>query len=87
MLEEAQMLNEGMTTIHVSDKKKQDNLVHLCKQVGIKTTVSGNKVHLKVSLEELWIFLLVCKENGLKVEEKGKDDAYAWYGTSKEDDR
>ena len=77
MLEEAQMLNEAEATIHVSDKKKQDNLVHLCKQVGIKTTVSGNKVHLKGIFRRVMDISLAMQRNGLKVEEKGKDDAYA----------
>ena len=77
MLDEAQMLNEAEATIHVSDKKKQDNLVHLCKQVGIKTTVSGNKVHLKGVFRRVMDISLAMQRNGLKVEEKGKDDAYA----------
>jgi len=77
MLDEAQMLNEAEATIHVSDKKKQDNLVHLCKQVGIKTTVSGNKVHLKGIFRRVMDISLAMQRNGLKVEEKGKDDAYA----------
>jgi len=77
MLEEAQMLNEAEATIHVSDKKKRDNLVHLCKQVGIKTTVSGNKVHLKGIFRRVMDISLAMQRNGLKVEEKGKDDAYA----------
>ena len=77
MLDEAQMLNEAEATVIVPDKKKQDNLVHLCKQVGIKTTVTGNKVHMKGIFRRVMDISLAMQRNGLKVEEKGKDDAYA----------
>jgi len=69
MLDEAQMLNEAEATVIVPDKKKQDNLVHLCKQVGIKTTVTGNKVHMKGIFRRVMDISLAMQRNGLKVEE------------------
>ena len=68
VLEEANLLSEAEATIVVADKKKQDNLVHLCKQVGIRTTVKGDKVHLKGVFRRVMDISLAMQKNGLKVE-------------------
>ena len=74
-------LSEMKSTVIIADKKKQDNLVHLCKQIGIKTKVEGDKVHLSGMAKRVLDVTMAMQKNGYKVEdtikEMAKDDAYA----------